>query len=172
MNLDLMAKRGIPLPPVEAPDGLTADQILKKINSFYLRKEQKPSEIDDFAEAYFLELLRDYPVSMCAQHLTDSQKLLIALLYIEDRFDGKPKEKGEWEGYSYEHLGVMFDRSKATIFDAIHEKESQARQILKEASMRQEAKSIALDIMVKEEKEKLKKEQNKQKNDQTTEQTP
>lgn len=172
MSLNIMRSRGIPLPQIETADGLTAKEILDKIWSFYAKLDSSHSEIDDFAEGYFLQILRDYPKSLCAQHMTDSLIQLIATLYFDDRIEEKPKEKGDWEGYSYEHLALMFVRSKATIHQAVHQKETEVKQLLKEAMLRGKARSIALEELVKEEKEKLKLEQNNQKNEQTTERTP
>lgn len=162
MSLNMLRSKGIPLPPIETAEGLTAKEILDKIWSFYAKLENSHSEIDDFAEGYFLQLLKDYPKSMCAQHMTDSLIQLIATLYFEDRIGEKPREKWEWEGYSYEHLALMFVRSKATIHEAVHRKETEVKQLLEEASQRQKARSIALEELIKEEKEKLKQAKNKQ----------
>jgi len=166
VSLSYLRRKGAILPPIEDEGNLPAKAILKKIRDFYFRKEQSNTEIDDFAEGYFLELLRDYPQSMCSQHMTNSLKQLIGLLYFEDRMDDKPKAKGDWEGYSYEHLALIFVRSKATIYQAIHEKETEVKQLLTEGSLRQKARGLALEELVNEEKEKLKLEQNNQKNEQ------
>ena len=171
MSLNIMRSKGIPLPPIETADGLAGKEIINKIWSFYAKLEGSHTEIDEFVEGYFLELLRDYPESMCSQHMTDSLRQLIAIMYFEDRMKDKSKTIGDWEGYSYEHLALMFDRSKATIHEAVHRKETAVKQLLAEASLRQNARSIALEELVKEEKEKLKLEQNNRKSEQTTEQT-
>ena len=77
-------------------------------------------------------------------------------MYFEDRLKDKTNSPGDWQGYSYEHLALIFDGSKATIHEAIHQKETEVKQLLTEAMLRQKARSIALDELVKEEREKLK----------------
>jgi len=66
-------------------------------------------------------------------------KQLITLAYFESKPSQKELERAEqereqfgiksdpWPGYSYEHLGLVFNRSKATIHQAIHEKETQVK---------------------------------------------
>jgi len=163
MSLDLMEKRGIKLPPREIDvSGLTAQQIIEKIRSFWERCKKDGGQDSDVAPIDFLELLEAYPASMCSYHMTESLKLLVALMY----FDSKPSEeevqkqregKGPiWEGLSMDYLALIFDRSKKTIHDAIKEKEQEAKKILEEAKLRKEAREIALKELVEEEKEKLK----------------
>ena len=168
-----LRESGIPLPPVESEDGLSAKQIMDLIREFYVRLEKESdSDIAKDVSGYFLDLLRDYPKSMCAQHLTDSMKQLITLAYFESKPKRQELERVEyehehfgnkteaWEGFSYEDLSVVFNRSKATIHQAIHEKETEVKAQVEEARLRMEAKKLALEQLVAEEREKLIKEQN------------
>lgn len=172
MSLRLLREKGIPLPPVETEEGLTAKDILDAMRGFYLRLEKElDSEIADYAESYFLELMANYPKSMCSQHMTDSLKLLIASIYFESKSEPNDKEL-TWEGYSYEDLSVIFDKSKASIHEAIRQKETQVKQLLEESQKRTEAKAIALRELIEEEKAKLRREkENNQKNEQMSERT-
>jgi hypothetical protein len=172
MSLDVFERRGIKLPPRETDvSGLTAQQIIDKIRSFWDRCRKDNSQDSDVAPIDFLELLEAYPASMCSFHMTDTLKLLVALLY----FDSKPSEeeiqrqieenkkwgvKGDvWEGFSYDYLALIFDRSKKSIYDAIKEKEQEVKKILEEAKLRKEARDIALRELIEEEKLKLKQKQ-------------
>lgn len=168
-----LKNKGIILPPVETEEGLEAKQIMDSIREFYVRLDKESnSEIADFCEGYFLNLLRDYPKSMCAQHLTETCKQLITLAYFESKPSQQELERAEhdleqfgiksdpWPGYSYEHLGLVFNRSKATIHQAIHEKETEVKAQIEEARLRMVAKKLALEQLVAEEREKLTTEQN------------
>jgi len=150
-SLYLMKKQGIPLPPVESEDGLTAKDIMDKIRSFYRRYEKNDAE---FVEADFLDLLRNYPKSMCDRHLTESAKLLIALYYFHNRPEDT-EDDPVWKGFSYEDLGIIFDVSKATVFTAIREKKAEAKQLLAEPKLRTKARELALEELKQEEKTKL-----------------
>ena len=185
-TLFMLRKKNIPLPETEQEDGLTAKDIMNKIRSFYRKFESKNVE---FVDSDFLELLLNYPNSMCSRNMTETTKMLVTLIY----FESKPTEKKKkhrieikklqkqlesnqlgsfgrtqieaeikaiksydyWPGFSYEHLAIMFDRSKATIHDAIRQKESQVKQLLRDSNLRGKARSIALEEMIKEEKLKL-----------------
>jgi len=149
-----MEARGIRIPPRETDvSGLTAEQIIGKIRSFWERCKKDNSQDSDVAPIDFLELLEAYPVSMCSFHMTDSLKLLVALMYFDK--PENPKE-GDWEGLTMDYLALIFDRSKKTIHDCIKEKEQEAKKILEEAKLRKEAKEIALRELIEEEKLKLK----------------
>jgi|YelNatPaOPRAMG01_1025707.scaffolds.fasta_scaffold242356_1 hypothetical protein len=154
MSLDVFERRGIKLPPREVDvSGLTTQQIIDKIRSFWERCKKDNSQDSDVAPIDFLELLEAYPVSMCSYHMTDSLKLLVALMY----FDSKPEnpKEGDWEGLTMDYLALIFDRSKKTIHDCIKEKEAEAKKILEEAKLRKKAREIALRELIKEEKLKL-----------------
>jgi hypothetical protein len=191
MSLSCLKKKNIPLPEPETVDGLTAQDIIDKINSFTKRADLAGSQ-GEFMEADFIELLCDYPQSMCNHHLGDKLQLIITLIYL----DGQPSaedlqqyeqnlgecEKEQWRFnskpekpqpvFSYEHLRIMFDCSKASIHEAIKRKESQAKQLLSQASLKNQAKDIALQQFIEEEKQKLvETKQNNQRIEQTTEQT-
>ncbi|MGB9756484.1 MAG: hypothetical protein ACPLVJ_01720 [Candidatus Bathyarchaeales archaeon] len=154
MSLDLMETRGVKLPPRETDvSGLTAQQIIEKIRSFWNRCKSDNNQDSDIAPIDFLELLEAYPVSMCGFHMSDSLKLLAALIY----FYSKPENpESDYEGLSMDYLALIFDRSKKTIHDAIREKEAEAKKILEEAKLSKEAREIALRELIEEEKRKLK----------------
>ena len=82
MNLELLRTKGVELPPLETEDGLTAKDIMDKIRSFYERFNKKR---DEWSEAEFLELLLNYPQSMCARAMTDTIKQVITLVYLESK---------------------------------------------------------------------------------------
>lgn len=149
----VLKKKGVALPPMESEEGLATKEIMDKIRSFYFRLEKSHGEICEFAESCFLELLHHYPKSICGRHTSENQKMLMALFYCygKDVDDEKPL-------FSYESLSIMFDVSKATVHTAIKEKEEEAKAIIKQATFRKKARSIALEELVKEEKEKLKNE--------------
>jgi hypothetical protein len=105
-----MKRKNIPLPPSETEEGLTANDIMHVIRSFYLRMEKiNNDDVTDYAEGSFLELLKDYPKSMCSQHLTETMKELIALIYFESKPEPEKKDP-LWEGFSYEQLALYFCR--------------------------------------------------------------
>lgn len=168
MNLlGFLKNKGVALPHMEKEGDLTAKEIMDKIRNFYVKLEKCNSETRDFAEGYFLELLYYYPQSMCSRHMTENQKLVMALIY----FESKPRPNEEdplWNGFSYEDLALIFDVSKATVHEAIKQKEAEAKILLVDVKLREEAKEIALEQLVEEEKQKLKKKQpKKQANNQT-----
>ena len=172
-SLELMKVKGIPLPPIETEDGLTAQDIMNKIRGFYRKFEQNHDPIDmGETEAEFLGLLYHYPKSMCSRHMTESLKQLIALFYFESK-PNPEEEKPIWNGYSYEDLAMLFDLSKATIYEAIRQKEEEVKKMLEGIKLRGDAKAIALAELVEEEKAKilLKNTEENKKTDQTTEQT-
>ena len=160
MSLDGFERRGIKLPLRETDvSGLTSQQIIEKIRSFWERCKKETSQDVDVAPIDFLELLEAYPVSMCSFHMTDSLKLLVALMYFESRHKEENPIPSDWEGYSMDYLALIFDRSKKTIHDAIKEKEQEAKAILEEAKLRKKAREIALKELIEEEKQKIKAEQ-------------
>ncbi|MCS7123938.1 MAG: hypothetical protein NZ932_00760 [Candidatus Bathyarchaeota archaeon] len=169
MSLDLMESRGIKLPPRETDvSGLTDVKVIDKVRGFWERYNRESSADNEFAPMDFLEILAAYPVSMCSFHMTDSLKLLVALMY----FYSKPSEEEikrqiesnkklgikipVYEGLSMDYLALVFDRSKKTIHDAIKEKEAEAKKLIEEAKLRKEAREIALRELVEEEKQKIK----------------
>jgi predicted DNA-binding protein YlxM (UPF0122 family) len=157
MSLDVFERRGIKLPPREVDvSGLTTQQIIDKIRSFWERCMKDNSQDSDVAPIDFLELLEAYPVSMCGFHMTDSLKLLVALMYFDSRDKEKNTLLSDWEGLSMDYLALIFDRSKKTIHDCIKEKEQEAKKILEEAKLRVKAREVALRELIEEEKLKLK----------------
>jgi len=171
VSLAILRKKGMLSPPVETEDGLTAEDIMDKVRSFYLRLEKNThSEIADYAESYFLELMLNYPKSMCNRHMTETLKQLIALFYIDSKPEAEEEEPA-WNGFSYEDLAIVFDRSKASIHEAIRQKEGEVKQFREESKLRAKVKAIALEELIKEEKMKLLEKKYKGV-EKTTEQTP
>jgi predicted DNA-binding protein YlxM (UPF0122 family) len=156
MSLDGFERRGVKLPPRETDvSGLTAQQIIDTIRSFWDRCKKDNSQDSDVAPIDFLELLEAYPVSMCSFHMTNTLKLLVALMYFDSRDKEENTILSDWEGYSMDYLALIFERSKKTIHDCIKEKEAEAKKILEEAKLRKKAREIALRELIKEEKLKL-----------------
>jgi hypothetical protein len=171
MSVRDLVRRGVPLPAFETEDDLAAKTILEKIRNFYLKLEKASCEVTDFAEGYFLELLRYYPQSLCSRDMTDSLKLLLAMMYFESKPECHSiKLDDPWPGYSYEDLGLVFDRSKATIHEAIVQKGADAKRILGETELRTRAKKIALEQLIEEEKQRLR--EKGQRDKETSERTP
>ncbi len=155
MSLWILKKKGVILPSTETEEGLSAKDFMDKMRNFYAKLAKAHGDITDGAEIYFLELLFNYPKSMVNRHMTETLKLLVALMYFESK--PEPEDKDAWQGFSYEELGLLFDRSKATIHEVIKQKETEAKQLLADVQLREQAKEIALKQMVEEEKQKLKK---------------
>jgi len=193
MILTYLKQKGISLPPVESADGITVQDMINRMRGFLKRLYESHCDIVDFASD-FMELLLEYPKSMCDYNMGDTLQLIATIIYFEgqpspedyEQYEKKAKEMKQDYGslfkesylpdrpeadFSYEHLSVMFNRSKATIHEAIRKKETQAKQLVAEARLRQKAKGMALDQLVHEEKEKLKLEQNSPESSQTNEQT-
>ena len=159
--LESLIAKGTKLPDFEKDySNLTAQNIIEKINSFYVRWEKNP---DDLAESSFLQLLKAYPCSMCQYNMTDTLELVISLFYYGSK--PSPKEKEPiWLGYSFDDLSLLFDRSKSSIHEAVSHKEREALEILAEANLRVKAKEIALQQLVEEEKERIKQKNNQKAN--------
>jgi hypothetical protein len=119
----------IALPAPETEKELSAFDIMEKIRSFYRRFNQiRDAAMEDNAEHFFLQLLAEYPQSMCSRNFSDTLKLIASLIY----------HQGAW---SVEDLSIIFDRSKATIFAAIHDKEVEARDLLRQYNLKKQTKS-------------------------------
>jgi hypothetical protein len=130
---------------------LTAQQIIDKIKAFYVRWENNS---EDLAEAEFLQNLVSYPVSMCSYTMTENLKLLVALVY----FDNK-NSSDDWKGFTFDYLSLVFDRSKSSIHEAVTQKEAEAKAIIQEANLKlqlvKEARDQAKRELVEAEKLKL-----------------
>ena len=125
---------------------LTAKDIMDKVRNIQSRGD---GEVDS---SEFIELLARYPNSICTRIMSDKLKLIIALLREEDIHEENGKQ---CYGFSYEKLSILFDRSKASIYEAIHEKRDEAKRILKENQLKAKVHDIALAELVQEEKIKL-----------------
>ncbi len=176
MSLCDLELRGVKIPEKETFLGdLTANQIVEKINLFHQRlKRESHLEVAPFAEAYFLNLIALYPVSMCSKTMTEHLKLIAALFY----FGSKPKPAEEpakepeeelkakdlfprnkpslvQRGYSYEDLALIFDRTRQAIVEAVRHKQEEAKVMLEEALLRCQSQKTALDELTEEEKNAL-----------------
>ena len=172
MSLCELELRGVKLPEKETYFGdLTVNQIVEKINSFHERlKKESHLPVASFAEAYFLDLIALYPVSMCSKKMSDTLKLAAALFY----FGSKPaKEENEitpqeeltakelfprnkpspvYKGYSFEDLALILDKTRPAIIEAIKHKSEEAKIMLEEAKLRCRSEKAALDELTEEEK--------------------
>jgi hypothetical protein len=175
MSLCDLELRGVKLPEKETYLGdLTADQIVEKINGFHERlKRASYLQVAPFAEAYFLDLIALYPVSMCSKTMSDSLKLVAALFYYGSKpakeFD--PKTSGEeltakelfprnkpspvHQGYCFEDLALILDRNVPSIMDAVRQKGDEAKVMLEEAKLRCESEKAAFEELTEEEKRAL-----------------
>jgi hypothetical protein len=156
MSISDLELRGVKMPPPETCIGdLVAQQIVEKISSFHSRLSHEAHlDVAPFAETYFLNLIALYPVSMCSRNMTDTLKLVASLFYFgsqpqtpEDvgKTDDEPRLRELFprnkpspmnKGYSVEDLALIFDRSPATIAEAVKQKQEEAQVILEEATLR------------------------------------
>jgi len=169
-----MEKNNVKLPPKETDflNPTTAD-LMAKIQDFWLRYNKEKSDQYEGAVEDFLELIIYYPNTMCKREMNETLKLLVALFYFYKPFGLSPtiqdkvrKEimeviENKWSAPSYDYLAMIFCKSKASIHEAIKQKEAEARQLLEEAQLRMKAKAIALEELVREEKIKLTNENSK-----------
>ncbi|MGA2682062.1 MAG: hypothetical protein ABSF44_09720 [Candidatus Bathyarchaeia archaeon] len=116
---------------------ITVEQLLGKIRAFYMRLDTA-KDADDFTESNFLQLLEAYPVSMVDYNVSESLGLIIALIYFNSKI--KDGVGDDWEGYTYDDLAVIFDRSKQTVYSAIKRNESKALEMLQETRLKAEAR--------------------------------
>lgn len=163
--IDLLKAGGYELPPRETDlSTLTTKDVFDKINEFMLSCNPKYEEL----VFDFWQLIVSYPISMCKRRMSDTLKLLINLFYHykmpnltfadknENELWQSVRQKfGDQSFYSYEQLGILFMRSKASIHEAIKEKEAEVKQLIEEVNTRRHARSIALQELVAEEKLKL-----------------
>jgi hypothetical protein len=173
MSLSEMELRGVKLPEKETCLGdLTAYQVVEKINIFHQRlRRESHLQVAAFAEAYFLNLIALYPVSMCSRYMTDTLKLVAALFYFGSKpakdysptdEDLKAKElfprnkpSSVHSGYSCEDLALIFDRTRAAIAEAVHQKQEEAKIMLEEAMLRGKSNKTALEELTEEEKKAM-----------------
>ena len=168
--LDLLKATGYELPPRETDySSITVKQVFDKIEEFMSNAKAEWFVYD------FWQLITDYPVSMCQRKMSDGLTFLITLFYHykiptvkrKDKLDQElwdsVRDKFNKEGmFTYEQLGLLFMRSKASIHDAIKDREPEIRDITREVNMRSQARSIALQEMVKQEKISLSEQSSKE----------
>jgi len=175
MSLCDLELRGVKLPERETfLNDLTAEQLVEKINAFHTRlRKESHLQVAPFAEAYFLNLIALYPVSMCSKNMTDSLKLVAALFYFgsqpAEEDDTKTAEEDQklkelfprnkpsrvYRGYSLEDLALIFDRTRVCIAEAVKQKQEEAQIILEEAILRCKTEKNALETLTDEERHAL-----------------
>jgi hypothetical protein len=175
MSISELELRGVKLPPRETCLGdLTAQQIVEKINAFHCRLQKESQlEVAQFAESYFLNLIALYPVSMCSHSMPDTLKLVVALFFFGSKQTEAEKTKiteedrkfkelfpnitpnQVYDGYNYDDLALIFDRSKSSIIAAIEQKQEEAKIILEEALLRCKLEKTDVEQLIGEEKDKL-----------------
>ncbi len=183
MSLSDLELRGVKLPEKETClADLNAEQIVEKINLFHERlRRERHLQVAPFAEAYFLNLIALYPVSMCSRNMTDTLKLVAALFY----FGSKPakeenaqppecdlaakelfprnKPSPVYRGYSCEDLALIFDKTRQAVFEAVKQKAEEAKVMLEEGKLRCESEKTALEQLTEEEKKVLAPERSEEK---------
>lgn len=190
MSISSLKRQGVKLPPPEDADGLSANDVLGNMARWLKRFEDSGEE---WLELDFIELLTNWPRSMLAYNMGYNLQLIAALIFLNGepkleelleyekqmelykkepwRFVSEPEEpKGLW---TYDLLAIVFNRSKSSIFEAVRKKEPEARKLLEEASLQEEAHKRAVDELVKEEKERLKQQKDEEtsKTDRTNDKT-
>ncbi len=142
---------------------LTVEEVIEKIRDFL------NSEPSDENYEIFLRYLASYPVSMCKRNISPLLQFMIGFHYRLGKPNGEFADNGV-KAISYDELAQIFERSKATISECVNKTEDSWKNYQEEA--RKEARGIAMEQLIEEEKQKLKLEQNKPniqpKNEQTT----
>jgi hypothetical protein len=174
MSISELELRGIKLPPNETFLGdLTTNQIVEKINTFNNRLEKESHlEVAQFAESYFLNLIALYPVSMCSRSMPEALKLIAALFYFGNKPTEDEKRKTDeqdrrikeffpeithspvYNGYSFDDLALIFDRNRASIVEAVRQKEEEAKIILEEAQLRCQSEKTEAEQLITEENDR------------------
>lgn len=141
---------------------LTVPEVIGKIREFVA------SNPSDENYEIFLRYLASYPVSMCKRKVSPLLKFIIGMHYRLGVPDKENKEKGV-KAVSYDELAEIFGRSKATIYECVHDTEDTWKEMQQElekekaeAELRDEARQIALQQLIEEEKAKIKAERNNQ----------
>jgi len=174
MSLSDLELRGVKLPEKETYfEDLTANQIVEKINFFHERlRRESHLQVAPFAEAYFLNLIAFYPVSMCSRNMTDTLKLVAALFYFGSQPEKESDQASEEDlvakelfprnkpspvhrGYSYEDLALILDRSVPAIVESVRQKAKEAKIMLEEAKLRCKSEKAALEELTEEERKAL-----------------
>jgi hypothetical protein len=183
MSLRDLELRGVKLPEKESYIGdLTANQIVEKINIFHERlKRESHLQIAPFAEAYFLNLVALYPVSMCSKNMTDTIKLVTALFYFGSKPTKEPDVKASeddlrakelfprnkpnpvYRGYSFDDLALILVRTRPAIVDAVKQKQEEAKIMLEEATLRCSSEKASLEELTEDEKRILIQQDNEEK---------
>jgi len=129
----------------EEADGLTGQQIIDLIRDFL------KDDPDDFQKIVFLQLLAYYPQSMVNRHLTPTAASLISCSYFYAKYENLH--------VSMDDLKTVFHRSKSTVHEAIKklsDLEVEIKEEVEKQKIRDQARNIALEQLIEEEKEKLK----------------
>jgi hypothetical protein len=116
----------------ETIENITKEELWKKISGFY---ERWKKDEDEYKLMDFFRYLTEYPESMCKNDMTPALKELIAETYIYGierslACNRIMNTKNEPE-YTFDDLSIIFDRSKASIHEAIKEYERIRPEIIK-----------------------------------------
>ena len=136
---------------------VTKDELVRKLKGFMDRLKDHHGEFTDLMPIEFLEKLMEYPFSMCRDDMTLTLKELIADTYFEgiekplaDAKYSKYSDPNIKPYYSFDDLAVLFDRSKASIHEAIKECEHLRFEIKKrceEQALRAYERSRVIDLL-------------------------
>jgi hypothetical protein len=190
MSISQFKKWGYELPEKDSGEGLTAFDILRCLDDYLTAcdKAQGESNMDGMFDGYFIELLTNYPNSMCKRQLGEKLQYLIALFYAEGtpsqeeiatyEMEKSKHDKEPWQYpltllapeqvWTYDNLALIFNVSKASIFAAIHKYQDEAAKAVDDIRLHTTAKDLALKELVELEKLKLMKNNT---NNQTNERT-
>ena len=114
----------------ESGEKLKAKDILEKIRNIAHTQAFDWKRTLLSSHDLFLTLLSHYPESICTREISDKLKLIIALIHEEFTLPADKDYPKELVYLSYETLGIMFGRSKASIFQAIKEKGEEAKRLI------------------------------------------
>lgn len=182
--LKMLKNMGYPMPEPESYDLVNKTQLFELMQQFQNEKHDDDGLLEDFMElvTYFpvslcqrmmtenLKYLITLYYMFRVPQLTELSNKDIPEYEVNSIYQKNPKELERYlcdkiqqrmtqEGetwYSYEQLSLIFRRGKSSIFDAIRNKETEVKAIIDNVLMHRTAHRIALEEMVKEEKEKLK----------------
>ena len=183
MSIRDFRKKGYELPEKDIGEGLTAQDILAQLESYSEACENAPGEgnMDGIFDGYFIELLANYPNSMCRHQIGDKLQYLIALFYSEGTpspqelaaydMEKAQHDKEPWKYpitifkpeqlWSYDNLALIFNCSKASVYAAIHKHKDEAEKAVEDVRLHTTAKDLALRELVEKEKLRLETEKNR-----------
>ena len=115
--------------PLEDFKDVSKDELVRKLKGFNSRRGDAK---DEWTEIEFLDFLMKIPVSICRNEMTETLKREIAEKYlygVEQPLTDKRHATHRYEGdekyfepfYTFDDLSILFDRSKASISQAVKE---------------------------------------------------